>query len=194
MKIYIKRQLPAFPILQHIMEYLFNNNSDELAGLNVLSPPQESSPGLDLTAFMNNDFFDLENTTNFNNNDFYVQQKQHAQQQIVKAEEDMQWPFAATAVSPPMKLVTSTAKAAKDVADEKRRRNTLASARFRIKKKMKEQMMEKELQELNKKVSGLQSTIQRLEMENRCLKELVVAKNEQKLDELLTSIKKNAGI
>ncbi|KAK9466788.1 hypothetical protein V1512DRAFT_262361 [Lipomyces arxii] len=69
----------------------------------------------------------------------------------------------------------------KYAADEdKRRRNTAASARFRIKKKQREQEMERTAKDLRDKVGQLENRIVQLEMENKWLKNLVVEKNEAK--------------
>lgn len=62
--------------------------------------------------------------------------------------------------------------------EDKRRRNTAASARFRIKKKQREQEMEKNAKMLQEKVQGLESKVSQLEMENKWLRNLVVEKNE----------------
>lgn len=62
--------------------------------------------------------------------------------------------------------------------EDKRRRNTAASARFRVKKKMREQQMERAAKELQEKVQTLETKIMQLEMENKWLKNLVVEKNE----------------
>ncbi|KAK9455847.1 hypothetical protein V1511DRAFT_487773 [Dipodascopsis uninucleata] len=64
--------------------------------------------------------------------------------------------------------------------EDKRRRNTAASARFRIKKKQREQQMEKATKDLQEKVQQLEAKIIQLEMENKWLKNLVVEKNEAK--------------
>ena len=62
--------------------------------------------------------------------------------------------------------------------EDKRRRNTAASARFRIKKKQREQALEKSAKEMSEKVSNLESKVSQLEMENKWLKNLLVEKNE----------------
>ncbi|WYZ37386.1 hypothetical protein EsH8_II_000892 [Colletotrichum jinshuiense] len=62
--------------------------------------------------------------------------------------------------------------------EDKRRRNTAASARFRIKKKQREQALEKSAKEMSDKVSQLEQRINLLETENRWLKNLVMEKNE----------------
>ncbi|ANB12995.1 Transcription factor atf1 [Sugiyamaella lignohabitans] len=70
--------------------------------------------------------------------------------------------------------------------EDKRRRNTAASARFRIKKKIREQEMERNARELMEKVQQLETKVMQLEMENRWLKNLVVEKNEARdVSELL---------
>ena len=60
--------------------------------------------------------------------------------------------------------------------EDKRRRNTAASARFRVKKKQREQAMEKTAKEMTERVSSLESRVVQLEMENKILKDLIVAK------------------
>jgi hypothetical protein len=60
--------------------------------------------------------------------------------------------------------------------EDKRRRNTAASARFRVKKKQREQALEKTTKEMSDKVSSLESKILQLEMENKWLKELITEK------------------
>lgn len=60
--------------------------------------------------------------------------------------------------------------------EDKRRRNTAASARFRVKKKIREQALEKREKELSDEVSALNKRIMQLETENKFLKDLVVEK------------------
>lgn len=62
--------------------------------------------------------------------------------------------------------------------EDKRRRNTAASARFRIKKKQREQALEKSAKEMTERISGLESKVSQLETENKWLKNLLVEKNE----------------
>jgi hypothetical protein len=59
-------------------------------------------------------------------------------------------------------------------AEDKRRRNTLASARFRLKKKEREVAMEKKAKELDDKVMELERECESLRKENQWLKGLVV--------------------
>ena len=60
--------------------------------------------------------------------------------------------------------------------EDKRRRNTAASARFRVKKKQREQAMEKLAKEMSEKVGTLESRIKELEKENCLLKGLLTEK------------------
>ncbi|KAF2872451.1 hypothetical protein BDV95DRAFT_491566 [Massariosphaeria phaeospora] len=67
---------------------------------------------------------------------------------------------------------------ARNAAEEdKRRRNTAASARFRIKKKEREQLLEKTAKDMTERVNLLESRIQQLETENTWLKGLITEKN-----------------
>lgn len=59
-------------------------------------------------------------------------------------------------------------------AEDKRRRNTLASARFRAKKKEREAAMEKKAKELDERVAELERECESLRKENGWLKGLVV--------------------
>ncbi|EGW30084.1 uncharacterized protein SPAPADRAFT_63709 [Spathaspora passalidarum NRRL Y-27907] len=77
-------------------------------------------------------------------------------------------------------------------SEDKRKRNTAASARFRIKKKLKEQEMEKRSKELEEKVVMLEKKLKQLEMENKCLKNMILQQNEQKNEDLLKSIKERS--
>lgn len=64
--------------------------------------------------------------------------------------------------------------------EDKRRRNTAASARFRVKKKQREQALEKAAKDMSDKVSALEGKVQQLEMENKWLKELITEKSDVK--------------
>lgn len=57
--------------------------------------------------------------------------------------------------------------------EDKRRRNTLASARFRLKKKLREQELERKTRELTEKTTAMEMRIRELELENNCLKSLL---------------------
>jgi hypothetical protein len=67
--------------------------------------------------------------------------------------------------------------------EDKRRRNTAASARFRVKKRQREQALERSAKEMNDKVTELQEKVLRLETENKWFKNLVMEKNEHKGDD-----------
>jgi hypothetical protein len=70
-------------------------------------------------------------------------------------------------------------EAARVAAEEdKRRRNTAASARFRIKKKQREQALEKSAKEMTDKAHRLETKVHQLELENKWLKSLITEKNE----------------
>ncbi|KAI9256953.1 hypothetical protein BY458DRAFT_519066 [Sporodiniella umbellata] len=60
--------------------------------------------------------------------------------------------------------------------DDKRRRNTAASARFRIKKKLKEQDKEKTVREMTEKSESLQKRVNELEQEIKWLRKLLIEK------------------
>lgn len=64
--------------------------------------------------------------------------------------------------------------------EDKRRRNTAASARFRIKKKQREAALEKQAKDMSDKVSQLEGKVQQLEMENKWLKGLITEKSDAK--------------
>ncbi|PVG02971.1 hypothetical protein CPB86DRAFT_673646, partial [Serendipita vermifera] len=62
------------------------------------------------------------------------------------------------------------------MADDKRRRNTEASARFRMKKKEKIQQMEETMSSLQKRAEDLEREAGDLRRENGWLKEMVIMK------------------
>ncbi|OKL56379.1 hypothetical protein UA08_08192 [Talaromyces atroroseus] len=70
------------------------------------------------------------------------------------------------------------------VEEDKRRRNTAASARFRVKKKQREQALERAVREATEVKSSLEARVTQLEMENRWLKNLLTEKNENLLSRL----------
>jgi hypothetical protein len=61
--------------------------------------------------------------------------------------------------------------------EDKRRRNTAASARFRVKKKQREQALEQTAKEMQDKATRLEQKVQQLETENAWLKGLITEKN-----------------
>lgn len=66
---------------------------------------------------------------------------------------------------------------------DKRRRNTAASARFRIKKKLKEKQMEDKINNLQELIKNFENKIQTLELENKLLKNLIMDKGSEKSDQ-----------
>lgn len=72
--------------------------------------------------------------------------------------------------------VSSSGNEKAPAEEDKRRRNTAASARFRIKKKMKEQTMEKTVREMTEKSSGLENRVKELELEIKWLRGLLIEK------------------
>lgn len=102
-------------------------------------------------------------------------------------------PIATAPTSPPspLKAQTNTPTAVKRKQDatsldeaariaqeeDKRRRNTAASARFRVKKKEREKNLERTVKDVTAKNTALEARISQLEMENRWLKNLITEKN-----------------
>ncbi|PWI74043.1 Regulatory protein cys-3 [Purpureocillium lilacinum] len=82
---------------------------------------------------------------------------------------------AMTAPTPQLNFEEASRVAAEE---DKRRRNTAASARFRIKKKQREQALEKSAKEMTDKITSLEGKVSQLETENKWLKNLLVEKNE----------------
>ncbi|KAI2467456.1 hypothetical protein F4781DRAFT_308711 [Annulohypoxylon bovei var. microspora] len=80
------------------------------------------------------------------------------------------------AAAPPRRQLSFEDQSRFAAEEDKRRRNTAASARFRVKKKAREQALEKREKELSDKVGSLEGRIQTLETENKWLRELVMEK------------------
>lgn len=72
---------------------------------------------------------------------------------------------------------------------DKRKRNTAASARFRIKKKLKEKEMETKIEQLDEMIKNFELKISELEMENRLLKNLIIEKGNRNSDQELKLLK-----
>lgn len=82
----------------------------------------------------------------------------------------------------------SIEEASRNTAEEdKRRRNTAASARFRVKKKIREQSLEKTVKDTTDKNTTLEARVTALELENQWLKNLITEKNGRNPDEGKTS-------
>lgn len=69
--------------------------------------------------------------------------------------------------------------------EDKRRRNTAASARFRVKKKLREQALQKTADAMTEKAKLFENRVHELEREVKWLKALIVEKNDGKLEQLL---------
>ncbi|CAK7222703.1 hypothetical protein SBRCBS47491_004949 [Sporothrix bragantina] len=98
----------------------------------------------------------------------------------------------ADVLAPPPRAMNFEDQTRAAAEEDKRRRNTAASARFRIKKKQREQALEKSAKEMNDKVHALDTRIQQLETENKWLKSIVLEKNagnEEFLSKLLEDFK-----
>lgn len=72
--------------------------------------------------------------------------------------------------------------------EDKRRRNTAASARFRVKKKEREKTLERSVKEVTDKNTKLELRLGQLEMENRWLRNLITEKNGSKNDVDITQM------
>lgn len=83
---------------------------------------------------------------------------------------------------PPNRMLSFEDASRVAAEEDKRRRNTAASARFRIKKKQREQALEKSAKEMTDKVQALEGRISALETENKWLKSLVTEKHGDKQD------------
>ncbi|KAL9019309.1 MAG: hypothetical protein Q9185_003387 [Variospora sp. 1 TL-2023] len=78
--------------------------------------------------------------------------------------------------------------------EDKRRRNTAASARFRVKKKQREQALEKTAKELNDRTAQLEQKIGQLQTQNEWLKNLITEKKGKDfLAEEWKAFKRRAG-
>lgn len=108
----------------------------------------------------------------------------NTQQNVASAPSQSAAPTAAPTAAGPKRMHTqkstqeSAEEAARVVADEdKRRRNTAASARFRVKKKMREQALERTVKETSEKNDALEARVSQLELENHWLRGLVMEKS-----------------
>lgn len=150
------------------MDYLNDLNLDFDS---QFSPKTEQGTN-DLDLFSKSDFFDLDEFSNYS-------------KPVIKQNEEEEVISPASSGSPSATSISAY--------EDKRKRNTAASARFRIKKKLKQQEMETKCKNLQDKVGGLEKKLLTLEMENKCLKNLILQKNEEKNDDLLQSIKKRSA-
>ncbi|KAF9366575.1 hypothetical protein BGX34_000595 [Mortierella sp. NVP85] len=100
-----------------------------------------------------------------------------------------------------VKLESSTATLSKDdpedqqklaAEEDKRRRNTAASARFRYKKKLREQALEQTAKEQTLRAETLEARVKELEMEVKWLRGLIVEKD-SRLHEVSASLEEQAN-
>lgn len=92
------------------------------------------------------------------------------------------YPSTASADSPAQSLEDNPAARAA-AEEDKRRRNTAASARFRVKKKQREQALEKTADELKTRAAELEQQVGQLQRENEWLRGLVVLKSGESVKE-----------
>ncbi|KAI8987100.1 hypothetical protein BDB01DRAFT_784547 [Pilobolus umbonatus] len=78
--------------------------------------------------------------------------------------------------------------------EDKRRRNTAASARFRIKKKQREQALQKTANEMTEKAKAFESRVHELEREVKWLKALIVEKKDGNIEQLLMNHSENNAL
>ncbi|KAI8095913.1 hypothetical protein BDF21DRAFT_374397 [Thamnidium elegans] len=69
--------------------------------------------------------------------------------------------------------------------EDKRRRNTAASARFRVKKKMREQALQQTADEMTEKAKAFENRVHELEREVKWLKALIVEKKDSPLEQMI---------
>ena len=193
------------------MDYISQLNLEE-----VPSVALNNGAGNDLESFMDSTFFDFdqfqsdssikvsvpgpnandlssqipselpENLTQFYNSTSFTQQNP-VTKTIVKEETEEVLSLAKTQETTKRSIETHD-----EVEQDKKKRNTLASARFRVKKKLKEQEMERNVKLLSDRVATFNERINQLELENACLKSLILEKNEKKSNDLLRSIKEKS--
>lgn len=102
--------------------------------------------------------------------------------------------ISSSATVTPTALLNNTSES--DIANgsdlDKRKRNTAALARFRIKKKLKEKQMEGKILNLTELIKKFELKVQQLEMENKLLRNLIIEKGLQKSDDELKLLKERA--
>lgn len=69
--------------------------------------------------------------------------------------------------------------------EDKRRRNTAASARFRVKKKLREQALQQTAQEMTEKAKAFETRVHELEREVKWLKALIVERKDGRLEQMI---------
>ncbi|RKP31014.1 hypothetical protein METBISCDRAFT_22800 [Metschnikowia bicuspidata] len=176
---------------------------DYLADLNVdfdgpsMSPVEKASK-VDLNIFTETEFFDLDVFSS----DLAPENKQQMQSYVaapikrvlldcVPGSERPYTGFSPI-YAPTRPAIVTERMSQEELNKIKRKKNTAASARFRIKKKLKEKQMEQEAHKLRERLEVLEKRLKTLEIENKCLEQLMIKKNEEKNSVLLDSIKKRS--
>lgn len=77
--------------------------------------------------------------------------------------------------------------------EDKRRRNTAASARFRVKKKIREQALQQTAEEMTEKAKAFENRVHELEREVKWLKALIVEKKDSPLEQMLMQQQSDVG-
>lgn len=79
--------------------------------------------------------------------------------------------------------------------EDKRRRNTAASARFRVKKKQREQALEKTAKEMTERVAELEAENQQLRLQNKWYKDILKGKcDKTSADEDVSIVKEDSRL
>ncbi len=99
---------------------------------------------------------------------------------------------ASTANLSPLATTSPMGSDRADTEKDKKRRNTAASARFRIKKKLKEQEMQRTIKDLEEASKGLEAKVKRLELGNNLLRSLVIEKNHRRDAEEVEKLREKA--
>lgn len=110
-------------------------------------------------------------------------------------------PISQTQAQPQRRALADTAQTLDHVSpddksrmaaeEDKRRRNTAASARFRVKKKQREQALEKTLKDTSDKNHKLEMRVAQLEQENKWLRDLLTDKNVGSKEEISAAYEKH---
>ncbi|KAJ3038885.1 hypothetical protein HDV00_012807 [Rhizophlyctis rosea] len=165
----------------------------QLLNLEMPSPPKvETDPSDDLDLWLNTDFvFDPLDTAALANHarTEAVQEQTSSplmQSPISPAQPNLQTSPLAHYQTAPLGSVIPELKPAgdekvnKEEELDKRRRNTAASARFRAKKKQREQLLEKTAKEMTEKAETLERRVKEYEMELKWLRQLVTDRDGKK--------------
>ncbi|OBZ89261.1 Transcription factor zip1 [Choanephora cucurbitarum] len=161
-----------------------------ISSLNLLGddspiPLSEESLNEELTLWANAQFtFDTEPGTATNDN--FKTQLLHTLNELVNPPNEnrstMTDHLDLMHTSPPIAPIINEKKRKEidestEAIEDKRRRNTAASARFRMKKKLKEQALERTAKEMTDKAEALEKRVLELEKEAKWLRALVVEKD-----------------